>query len=225
MPNSDRKRCSVIDVLVVSARSDRESFGRLYEACDTATKPRGMICFTPADWWRGLLVTAQMTGWRKSELLSLRWEDIDLERGTAMTRHSDNKGKRDDLVVLHPVVIDHLQPLNGFDPLVFPWCHHDRTLYTEFSQIQDVAGIHLPCRDDSPHKCTKACHQYGFHDERRSFATMNAPNMTREALQALMRHKSPLTTAKYINIAQQLNPAVASLHVPDILQKTQEETA
>ena len=32
MPDNDRKRCSVIDALVVSARSDRESFGRLYEA-------------------------------------------------------------------------------------------------------------------------------------------------------------------------------------------------
>jgi len=32
MSNSDRKQCSVIDALVVSARSDRQAFGRLYEA-------------------------------------------------------------------------------------------------------------------------------------------------------------------------------------------------
>lgn len=49
---------------------------------------------------------------------------------------------------------------------------------------------------------------------------MNAENMTREALQALMRHASPLTTAKYIDIARQLNPAVAALHVPEVLKKT-----
>ena len=47
---------------------------------------------------------------------------------------------------------------------------------------------------------------------------MNAPNMTREALQALMRHQSADTTDRYINMAMQLNPAVESLHVPAILR-------
>ena len=42
--------------------------------------------------------------------------------------------------------------------------------------------------------------------------------MTRETLQALMRHQSPLTTARYINMANQLNPAVAGLHVPEVLK-------
>jgi hypothetical protein len=41
--------------------------------------------------------------------------------------------------------------------------------------------------------------------------------MTREALQALMRHQSPMTTDRYINMARQLNPAIAALHVPDVL--------
>jgi integrase len=66
--------------------------------------------------------------------------------------------------------------------------------------------------------CTPACHRYSFHDERRAFATMNAPNMTREALQALMRHQSADTTDRYINMAMQLNPAVVSLHVPAFLR-------
>ena len=42
--------------------------------------------------------------------------------------------------------------------------------------------------------------------------------MTRETLQALMRHQSPLTTARYINYAKQVNPAVQALHVPDVLK-------
>jgi len=46
---------------------------------------------------------------------------------------------------------------------------------------------------------------------------MNALNMTREALQALMRHKQAETTARYINMARQLNPALAALHVPEVL--------
>lgn len=74
-----------------------------------------------ADWWRGLIVMAYMTGWRISELLAVKRTDVDLEKGTALTRAADNKGERDDLIRLHPVVIGHLQRLRGFDPFMFPW--------------------------------------------------------------------------------------------------------
>lgn len=198
-----------------------EHFAAIYAACEThATKPEG-FAFTPAEWWQGLLVMAQMTGWRIGELLALEWRDVDLEECEAVTRATDNKGKRDEKISLHPVVVDHLRPLKSFSPNVFPWKLDYRSLYPEFAIIQDGAGIYLPCdREGEPDhgECTDACHRYAFHDERRSFATLNAPNMTREALQALMRHQSPLTTARYINMARQLNPAVASLHVPDVLK-------
>ena len=49
---------------------------------------------------------------------------------------------------------------------------------------------------------------------------MNAPRLTADALQALMRHKSYQTTQVYINMARQMDEAVAALHVPDVL-KTQ----
>ena len=60
---------------------------------------------------------------------------------------------------------------------------------------------------------------YGFHDLRRAFATMNADKLTPDALQALMRHKSYQTTQReYINMSRQMDAAVASLHVPDVLK-------
>ena len=40
-----------------------EDFGTIYAACDAARWPDGGL-FSPADWWRGLLVMAYMTGWR-----------------------------------------------------------------------------------------------------------------------------------------------------------------
>jgi integrase len=209
-----------------------EHFATIYGACDVAAVP-GELHVPAADWWRGLLVFAQMTGWRIGEILALEWADVDLAAGTAITRSGDNKGKRSEVVGLHPVVVDHLRPLKGFHESVFPWEHGRRQLYDEFGRIQVAAGIDLPCRatkktaaqlDGEPrtkragHVCTPACHRYGFHDERRAFATMNAANMTREALQALMRHQSSLTTERYINYARQINPAVANLHVPDVLR-------
>jgi integrase len=197
-----------------------EHFAAIYKACESAKLPADSAVPAP-NWWRGLLTMAQMTGWRLGELLSLEWRDVDLDSGTAITRHHDNKGHRDAKVVLHPVVVESLRPLRSFDALVFPWNHHPRTLYEEFERIQQAAGIHLPCGEagDPKHgECTRACHRYTFHDERRSFATLNAPNMTRETLQVLMRDQSPMTTDRYINMARQLNPAIAALHVPDVLR-------
>jgi len=197
-----------------------EDFAALYVACGSARLPDDLP-FSATEWWRALLVVAQMTGWRIGEIMALRWADVDFDSATAITRHRDNKGHRDAKISLHPVVVDHLRRVNSFDEFVFPWHPHRRTLDSVFARIQDAAGIHLTCPDagDPMHgDCTPACHRYSFHDERRAFATMNAPNMTREALQALMRHQSADTTDRYINMAMQLNPAVESLHVPAILR-------
>jgi len=114
-------------------------------------------------------------------------------------------------------VVEHLRQVIDFGDQVFPWPHHERTLWSDFAKIQKAAGIHLPCHE--PHEHTDACHLYGFHDLRRAFATMNASKLTADALQALMRHKSYLTTQRYINMARQLDEAVQGLHVPEVLRK------
>jgi integrase len=193
-----------------------EHFAAVYAKCEVARFPAGLP-YPAADWWRGLLVTGYMTGWRISELLGLRRDDLDLEAGTAITRAKDNKGKRDEIARLHPVVVEHLRGLTSFHPTVFPWPHYKTTLYNEFAAIQEAAEICLPCGDEHEH--TRFCHVYGFHDLRRAFATMNADKLTPDALQSLMRHKSYSTTQRYINIARQLDPAVANLHVPEVLRK------
>lgn len=193
-----------------------EDFAKIYRACDVAKLPRGLP-YPVVDWWHALLTFAYMTGWRVGEPLALRRQDLDLEAGTAITRHADNKGNRDEVAPLHPVVVEHLLRIRGFDPMVFPWPHHERTLWVQFTKIQRAAGIHLDC--DGKHDHTEACHQYGFHDFRRAFATANAESLTGDALQALMRHKSYSTTQRYINIGRQLGNAVDALHVPAVLRK------
>jgi integrase len=195
-----------------------EHFAALYGACSAARLPEGLT-YPASDWWRALLVMGYMTGWRIGDMLSLSRVDLDLDAGTAVTRGADNKGKRDELVKLHPVVLEHLRQLPGFTPSVLPWPHDRRTLYEEFLRIQQAAGINLPCRVRGAHEHTPHCHAYGFHDLRRAFATMNADKLTPDALQALMRHRSYQTTQVYINMARQMDQAVASLHVPDVLKK------
>ena len=193
-----------------------DHFASIYRACEHAEWPDDRP-FPAADWWRGILVFAYMTGWRIGEILALRKEDVDLDTGTAFTRYEDNKGKRDAQVKLHPILVEHLRKIPSFDTVIFPWNRATRSLYDEFLRIQEKAGIHLPCRDRHEH--TTFCHVYGFHDLRRAFATMNADRLTADALQGLMRHKAYQTTQRYINVARQLDQAVDALHVPDVLRK------
>ncbi len=192
-----------------------EQFTAIYLACDGARYPDNQP-YSAGDWWRGLIVMAYMTGWRISELLALRREDMDLDAGYAITRWDDNKGKREERVKLHPVVIEHLRKLVGFDTHIFPWDLNETTLYQEHARIQEQAGIKKPCR--AAHKHTRFCYVFGFHDLRRAFATMNADRLSADALQSLMRHESYQTTQRYIAIARQLDSAVDLLHVPPVLQ-------
>lgn len=194
----------------------REHFAAIYQACDAAKMPRNLP-YPAAAWWRALLTFCYMTGWRISETLAVRRDDVDLDEGYAITRHADNKGKRDERVPLHPVVIDHLNQIPSFEPVMFPWYHSRESLWTEFQRIQEAAGIHLKCHEDHEH--TPRCHVYGFHDLRRAFATENADVMSADALQGLMRHKTYLTTKRYISMANRLNRAVENLHVPDVLRQ------
>jgi integrase len=195
-----------------------EHFAEIYRSCDSAKFPL-KLPYPAGDWWRGLLSFAYMTGWRVGECLALRRADLDLESGTAITRAADNKGNRDESVRLHPVVIEHLRKLTSFHPVVFPWLYHERTLWVEFARIQTAAGVHLDCGRDHEH--TDACHLYGFHDFRRAIATMSAPAMSDDELQQLMRHKSYLTTKRYINMTGRLDHVVEALHVPAVLKAAQ----
>ena len=182
-----------------------EHFAKLYQNSGTARRPNAGP-YEVADWWRALLVTAYMTGWRIGSLMALRREDVDLEQAWALSRAADNKGKRDQRVPLHPLVVEHLRKIVSFSPMIFAWAHPRRDLFEEFHAIQKAAGV----RPEGP----KAF--YGFHDLRRAFATMNAATLTPDALQTLMQHKDYQTTQRYINMARQLNPAVQNLYVPEL---------
>ncbi|MGE0606448.1 MAG: hypothetical protein AB7O62_04915 [Pirellulales bacterium] len=46
---------------------------------------------------------------------------------------------------------------------------------------------------------------------------MNAGTLSADALQALMPDKDYQTTLHFINMARQLNPAVANLYVPTLV--------
>jgi integrase len=182
-----------------------EHFAAIYKAAITATLPAEQP-FTPAAWWQGLLVLAYMTGWRIGSILALQWTDVDLNAGTALSRAENNKGRRDQQLPLHSVVVEHLKRIKSFSPIVFVWPLDRHELYEEFGRLQAVAGV----------KPSYGKRRYGFHDLRRAFATLNATTLSADALQALMQHKSYVTTQRYINMANQMTQAVEKLYVPEV---------
>lgn len=193
-----------------------EHFAAMYGACQHAKLPVGL----PAEWWRTLLTTAYMTGWRINQLLTLRTEDVDLTAGVAVARAENTKGRRDERVNLHPVVTEHLPGIMvGEGSLVFEWPHDRTTLQKQFGRIQRKAGIRLPCRHEHVH--TPACHVYGFHDLRRAFATVNADRLSLLGLKRLMQHKSLATTQGYVDAAFAMQSEVAKLYVPDVLRRSE----
>lgn len=96
---------------------------------------------------------------------------------------------------------------------------HSRASST--SCTRTLAFIHLPCRDPRPHEeCTDACHLYGFHAVRRSYATLNADSMPAAVLQKKMRHKSFTTTLRYIGLADKMKKATEKVYVPEFLRSS-----
>lgn len=185
-----------------------EHFALIYgEGCQAARWPADQP-YSAVDWWRGLLMVAYMTGWRIGSILALRWQDVDLDKCQALSLAKDNKGRRDQFIPLHPIVVDHLARLKSFSTVVFPWTNR-RSVFKEFIAIQTAAGVGLV--GERGH--------YGFHDLRRAFATMNADKLTPDVLQTLMQHRDYQTTQRYINMARQLKPAVQNLFVPPVEQR------
>lgn len=195
-----------------------EDFSKIYEACKVAEMP-AIPNVSPAAWWQGLLIMALMTGWRIDEILSFKRKDLDLVDGTAITRHKDNKGKRDARIFIHEMVIEHIKEIHSFDEFVFPWQLSRRRLYDQFYAIQESAEIYVDCHEEHEHG--DSCHYYGFHDLRRAFATGNVGTLTQEELQGLMRHQSYTTTRKYINMAKQLRSDISQkLKTPTLNKKS-----
>lgn len=60
-----------------------------------------------------------LTGQRRSEVASMRWQDVDLDAGTWLLKSEDTKGERAHLVPLSPVVVEALKALPRLGDRVF----------------------------------------------------------------------------------------------------------
>lgn len=128
-----------------------------------------------------------LTGWREQEALTLRWSDLNLDRGTATL--PDTKTGRSQRVIGAParLLLSQL-PRVGRSPFVFPGAAPERPLAT-LTRVW-FAARHAAKLDD-----------VRLHDLRHSFASVSASSGGSLLLIGkLLGHHDTSTTAKYAHL-------------------------
>jgi integrase len=84
---------------------------------------RRVVAELPAH-LRPLVTVAYWTGWRRSELLSLRWSQVDLKEGTVRLYPGTTKNRMGRVVVLPEPALKVLKTWRRSTPLHVPWVFH-----------------------------------------------------------------------------------------------------
>ena len=142
--------------------------------------------------FRTVVLAAALTGFRRSELRSLRWSNVDFTNGSITVESGYSKNGETGTVPLHPDLAKALQKLHDDrkpepeDPVLVnrynkPW----RSWRTAFANACKRAGIS----------------DFHFHDLRHCFGSWLAKNGTDiKARMELMRHKTPSMTMRYSHL-------------------------
>jgi integrase len=134
---------------------------------------------------------ALCTAMRRSEILGLRWEDLDFRRG--FIRIVNPKGGRDQTIPMNDsarAILTSIESLDG-NPFVFPGKlpgAHLTEARKSFDRIRDAAGLPKVFRP--------------LHGLRHVFASTLASSgeVDMYTLQRLLTHKGPTTTMRYAHL-------------------------
>ncbi|HWL07137.1 MAG TPA: site-specific integrase [Planctomicrobium sp.] len=172
-----------------------ENIDRLYLASRHMKRPVRNVP-NSAFWWQALIVTAYFTGLRVSDLLKIKWSDINEQEETLFVK-TQKTGMEADLP-LHPSVIGHLSRLERRTKRVF---HCDKRLFYRFmKELKTYAEL-----DGFD----------GFHDIRRTAAS-EAERVRSGMGKALLLHApSGVTEQYYLNLLPDLRDVVAKMREPD----------
>jgi integrase len=141
-----------------------------------------------------IILLLLLTGARKGEVLSMRWQDVDLHAGTWSKPAASTKQGRNHIVPLAPPAIELLTalqrrtnsewvfPANGPNPSK---CGHRVMIWQSWLAIRKAAGIT----------------NLRLHDLRHSFASLLASSgASLPLIGELLGHTQPQTTARYAHL-------------------------
>jgi integrase len=128
------------------------------------------------------------TGCRMSEVLTLRWQDVDL--GAATIRLPDSKTGRKEVLLNAPArqLLSHLPRLEGHPYVIAGGRHKDhlKDLERPWRRIRKLAGLH----------------DARVHDLRHSFASVGAGGgQSLPIIGALLGHTQAATTQRYAHLS------------------------
>ena len=136
-----------------------------------------------------VLRLALATGMRKTAILSLRWEDIDLVRGFITLRGETAKSGKTSILPLNDMAMEIIRKLPRDGEFLFPgkFGGHREYISRMARRVRDKAGL----KDFRP-----------MHGLRHVFASTLASNgVDLYTLQALLTHGSPAMTQRYAHLS------------------------
>jgi len=159
-----------------------------------------------------IVTIAVQTGMRKSEILNLTWEDIDLERSRIIVRHSKNGTRRsvylsnESRVLLESIKRKHIKFAVKTN-LIFP-----------STRKQWSKEIRKPTSIDTSWKKalkTSGVKDFRFHDLRHTCASYLAMNgASLKDISEILGHKSITMTDRYVHLCES--------HTKEVLRKMNE---
>lgn len=142
-----------------------------------------------ADGIYPICLILKYTGLRKSEIINLRWDSLDLERGLLYIREGEGwepKDREENAIGIHPEILKELGGRQRLSEYVFPGRggkRRDRfALGRLFNAIYSRAGVNAS----------------GVHILRHTFAT-HAP-IPEKLKQKVLGHSDPRTTQRYVHV-------------------------
>jgi integrase len=143
--------------------------------------------------WQGLILTAFYTGARLGDCANLQWKHVDLVSGIKTIRFNQGKTGAEIVVVVHPVLEDHLLKLptvESDDDFIFPLLAQRKIspLSKQFRKIMERAHIKQSVireRSESS-KGGRNVYALSFHSLRHSFTSILANAGVSEELRMLL---------------------------------------
>lgn len=140
---------------------------------------------------RPILAVAFGTGLRKGDILGLRWEDLDLDRGIiSIQMQKTGEPLEIPMIPMLRNLLLQMRGMAGPSPFVF----------SLGSKRQEIGDIKTAFRN-ALRRSGLALKGYRFHDIRRTFARMLfEKGVALTKIQRLLGHKSVLTTERYLGV-------------------------
>ncbi len=169
------------------ARVSRERVHTKIERWLTFEEQKKLLAASP-PWLREIIIFAVNTGWRRSEILSLTWDNVDLFKKKLTILEQKNHGK--DTQPFNDQVLAVLKARNKVRSI-----KSNLVFYSNTGEALDgrnvLRAFYIAVEKAKIPHCR-------FHDLRHTFATrLVQAGVDLYKVQKLMRHKSPLMTQRY----------------------------